>query len=355
MSETIVFHTQIDANKGGKESAVNRLLAALKAEKMVKPRDFVAIKVHIGEVGCKTFISPDFIAEAVSFIRSKDAIPFITDTAVLYRSNRSNAPEHIVLAHQHGFDYEGVGAPFFPADGLLGTQEINVPISGNYYNEVPVAAVALEATTLFIFSHVTGHLGAGMGATLKNIGMGFSSRKGKLSQHSSIKPEIREDRCTDCEECIEWCPENAISDPEGFAVINQELCIGCGQCLAVCRFDAVKFNWGVSSYELQERMVEHALAIVKKKKGRLIFFNILVNITKDCDCLGDAGQPVLPDLGIIASTDPVAIDQAALDIIQKASGHSLCHFAYPNIKGNHQIEYAEKLGLGTKDYNLVYV
>ncbi|MFC1849918.1 DUF362 domain-containing protein [candidate division CSSED10-310 bacterium] len=355
MNQADVYFARFDSKEDTKYERMNQLLQAVQIKEFLKPRDIVALKVHVGEKGCSTRMDPKLIAEAVKIVKSCQALPFLTDTAVLYRSRRSNAVEHCLLATEHGFNVDGVGAPFIPSDGLLGTHEIMVPIDGKYYREVPIAAGALETTSIIVFSHVTGHLASGMGATLKNIGMGYSSRKGKLSQHSNMKPAIKKSKCTDCEECIEWCPEGAISNPDGIAVIDKKLCIGCGQCLAVCRFDAVAFNWGVRSLELQERMVEHACGLVKKKKNQLLFINLLLQVTKDCDCLGDAGKPVIPDYGALASTDPVAIDQAALDIIKQETGSRLGDFAYPSIQEDHQIIYAEKLGLGTRHYNLIQV
>jgi len=350
-----VYFSRFTAEDPNKMMKMKTLLEAAKFGELINPRDLIAIKVHVGEGGCKTYMDPGYIGEAVKICHAGQAFPFITDTAVLYRSRRSNAVEHIALASEHGFDLKGVGAPFFPADGLLGTQEVILPVKGKHYKEVPIAAAALEATSILVFSHVTGHLGSGMGATLKNLGMGFSSRKGKLSQHSNMKPRVKKKKCTDCGDCMEWCPEEAISNPDGFALIDASRCIGCGQCLAVCRFDAVAFNWKVSALELQERMVEHALGIMLKKRDQILFVNLLEKVTKDCDCLGDAGKPITPDIGAIASADPVAIDQAALDLVVNATGKKLSDLAYPGLVEDHQIKYAEKLGLGQRDYQLVEI
>jgi uncharacterized protein len=350
-----VYFARFTSSDSNRADRIRQLLESIRLQDLVNQKDLCAIKVHIGEAGCKTHMEPALVAEAVKIIKSRQAIPFITDTAVLYRSRRSNAADHMVLAHEHGFDMAGIGAPFFPADGLRGTYEAVVPINGRHYQEVPLAATALEATSLVVFSHVTGHLASGLGATIKNIGMGFSTRKGKLSQHSTVKPKIKQKKCTDCQECIEWCPENAITDPEGTAIIDPELCIGCGQCLAVCRFDAVAYNWAVSSAELQERMAEHALGLMEKKRGKIVFINLLLKMTKDCDCLGDAGNPVVPDIGALASLDPVAIDQATLDLISHETGNRLGTYAYPALDEDHQIRYGEQIGLGSRKYSLIQV
>lgn len=357
MVETDVFLARFGKTSdiSVKQDSMTKLFQAVALPDFLQAKDLVAIKVHVGESGCSTYMDPQLIAVAVSMARNAGAIPFTTDTAVLYRSRRTNAADHIVLAGEHGFDVSGCGAPFFPADGLRGDQEVKVSIKGNHYKEVSIAAALIEATSLIVFSHVTGHLGSGVGATLKNLGMGCSTRKAKLSQHSNMKPKIKAKKCTDCGECIEWCPEGAITDPDEIAVIDQSLCIGCGQCLAVCRFDAVAYNWGVAANELQERMVEHALGVWTKKKGEIVFVNIVQAVTKDCDCLGDAGEPLFPDIGVLVSRDPVAIDQAALDLVRKETGYGLNHFAYPGISEEHQILYAESLGLGSRQYRLVEV
>lgn len=175
--------------------------------------------------------------------------------------------------------------PIIMADGLFGDDEYEVPINGKIYKSVKIAALLAKCNALVLVSHFTGHLAAGFGAALKNMGMGCSSRKGKLDQHSNAKPKINKKKCTLCGMCAKWCPENAITLGEETADIDKEKCIGCGQCLAICRFDAVQYNWGATYEVLQKKVVEHAMGVYELYKGKSIYINMLTRISKDCDCM----------------------------------------------------------------------
>jgi uncharacterized Fe-S center protein len=192
-----------------------------------------------------------------------------------------------------------------------------------------------------------------MGATLKNIGMGLSSRGGKLSQHSGVIPQILKKKCTTCGVCDRWCPVGAIKMGTDYAIIDSTLCIGCGECLAVCQFDAVKIAWDESAVNLQKKVAEHCLAILQGKTGKAVFFNFLTYITKHCDCMDEAFKPEIADIGIIASTDPVAVDKAATDIIKGHIGKDFFKDIWPNIDYTIQIAYAQEIGLGSMEYDLV--
>ena len=322
-----------------------------------EPRDLVAIKLHVGEPGTKTYVSPTIVAALVRAVGATGARPFLTDTAVLYRSPRDNAVSHAEVARAHGFGHEAMGAPFIPADGLIGADEIEVPVGGKHFDKVAIASGIMHARSLLVLSHATGHLGTGLGATLKNLGMGCASRKGKLRQHHGQQPRISESRCTACGTCADWCPSDAITLPEGAesASIDSTKCIGCGECIAVCRDDAVTFGWGIMGRELQERVVEHAAAVVRSKPGRIACVTVAQNITKDCDCLGVTQPPLLADIGLLASRDPVAIDAAVLLLVRERAGRSLESMSYPRIDGWEQIRHAEGLGLGQSEVELVVV
>lgn len=318
-------------------------------------RDVVGLKIHIGEKGNITYLQPRYVKPLVTVLRKSGCSPFLTDTNVLYKGERNNSVDHILLANEHGFTIENVGAPFVVADGLVGRNEVEVDINCEFYNKVPIAEVAMSASSLLIVSHVTGHVECGLGSTIKNLGMGFSSRKGKLSQHASQPPVIIEQKCTGCELCYKWCPSDAISMRNKVAFITDEKCISCGECIALCRFDAVSFDWGITSEVLQKKIAEHALGVIKGKKNKIGFVTFMISQSGDCDCMPVKMKPLLPDFGVLAGFDPVAIDKAVLDISQKIFNTDISKSAYPKIDPTIQLRYGEKIGLGTMNYNLVEV
>lgn len=332
---------------------VNRLVEESDLSACVSQNDLVAIKIHFGDEENNTHIAPDCVRPVVEHILKRGGHPFLTDTNVLYRSQRDNAVDHLQLAYHHGFTIKRTGAPVVIADGLLGNLEKDIAIPGKIFNVVSISTTAVEANSLLLMSHVTGHMETGIGGAIKNLGMGFASRKGKLRQHSVSKPSVLQKHCTGCQVCLEWCPADAILLENDKAVIQNRICIGCGECITVCRFGAVKHDWGRGDNELQKRMAEHALGVVIQKKGKMGCLSFLTNITKDCDCISKAQKAIMPDIGILASTDPVAIDAASLNLIQERTGNSLTDLSYPNIDAWVQIRHAESIGLGSSRYKLV--
>jgi uncharacterized Fe-S center protein len=351
---SIVFFAELPDGASPREQAraMGRLYEEAGVSRIISRRDLVAIKLHVGEKGNKTYVKPELISELVKRVKASRAFPFLTDTCTLYRGQRENAIKHILLAHGHGFSIEKVGAPFIVADGLVGTTEMEVEIPGRMYQRVGVAREILNADALIAVSHPTGHPGTGMAACLKNLGMGLASRAGKMRQHSAIRPEVQEARCQNCGKCRRWCPHQAIVEKNGKSFILPERCIGCGECIALCRFDAVSFDFGIECAELQRRMVEHALGVLRGKEGKCFFFNVLVDMTKDCDCLGEAQRKIVPDMGILASQDPVALDKATLDLVKDRRGFNLGELSYPELNPMVQILYAQELGMGSTEYIL---
>jgi uncharacterized Fe-S center protein len=316
--------------------------------------DLAALKLHVGEPGTRTFVPPPVAAALVRLLVGVGARPFLTDTVVLYRSPRDNAVSHAAVARDHGFSFAAVGAPFIGADGLNGSDEVEVPIAGKHFTSVAIASAILHCRSMLVLSHLTGHLGTGIAAALKSLGMGCCSKKAKLRQHHGQSPRIDPEECTGCGTCASWCPSDAIEVAET-AVIDSEKCIGCGECVAVCRDGGVGFDWRIMGAELQERIVEHAAAVTRRKPGRIGYVTVAENVTKNCDCLGLDERPLFEDIGILASQDPVAIDQAALDLVRRQAGQSLESMSFPKQDGTVQIRYAEQLGLGTSRYELVAV
>jgi len=333
--------------------AMGEIYRACGADDAIAARDFVAIKLHVGEKKNTTHVKPELIKELVERVKSKGALPFLTETSTLYKGERENAVRHILHAHRHGFGIDRVGAPFIMADGLTGNTEYEVAINGELHKSVKVAREVMSADALLVVSHPTGHVAAGLGACIKNLGMGLASRMGKMRQHSAMLPEIIADRCKHCGKCIQWCPQEAIVTREGKAYIQTEKCIGCGECLAMCRFDAVKYDWGAESGFMQRSMAEHACGVVAGKRGKAFYFNVMIDMTKDCDCFNVEQPKLIPDIGILAADDPVAIDKATIDLTARAHGKSLAELAYAKLNGLIQIEHAAKIGMGSLAYELV--
>ncbi len=333
---------------------IDLLWESARLKSSFQQNDLTALKLHVGEPGRTTFVSPRIVAPLVRCLKSAGTRPFLTDTAVLYKSPRDNGVTHTQVAHDHGFTVDSVGAPFLPADGLNGSDEVGLPVEGKHFQSASIAAAIVQARSMLVLSHATGHLATGFGGAIKNLGMGCSSKKAKLRQHFGQEPRINQEICTGCEECALSCPENAI-EVEGTAAIETARCIGCGSCIAACLEGAVQFDWEVMGGELQERVVEHALSLHLQKSKKIAYITVAMDITKDCDCLNVVQDPVCEDIGILASRDPVAIDQAVLNLIRERTGQTLESISYPDRDGSIQLEYAEKLGLGRRAHQLVTV
>jgi len=335
-------------------AALDALWDAAGFDTVFAPGELAALKLHVGEPGRTPLPCPDLVPPLVRRIHGRGATPYLTDTAVLYRSRRDNAVDHARVAHEHGFSLEATGAPFLAADGLDGRDELEVDVDGRHYQTVAIASGIMHARSLLVLSHATGHLGTGLGAALKNLGMGCCSKKAKLRQHHGHQPSIDPDACTGCGTCAEWCPSDAI-EVDDVAQIQDTACIGCGECIAACRDDAVRFGWGIMGAELSERIVEHAAAVVRSKPGKIAYVTSVIDVTKDCDCLQLQQRPLIRDLGLLAGHDPVALDQAALDLIGAEAGCSLESLSYPRRDAELQLRYAEEIGLGRRGYELVRV
>ena len=337
-------------------SAMKRLYDISEIQKLIDKDDFTAIKVHVGEKGNITYMNPQFARLLADEAKKKGANVFLTETATLYKGERDNSVRHIAHAHNHGFSIENTGVPFIPVDGLFGNSEIDVEINAELCKSVKIAADIVNTDFLFVISHATGHMVTGLGAAVKNLGMGLASRKGKLRQHSKMKPSVNS-YCANCQKCIKWCPVNAISSVNNKALIDDSKCIGCGECLTLCRFDAINFDFGAESEFTQKFMAEHALGVITNKKDKCMFFNLLINMTSECDCFNAPQKKILPDVGILASTDPIAIDKATMDLtdlILQSSKHSL-NSHYSKLNPMIQLEHGQKIGLGSLDYELIKI
>jgi uncharacterized Fe-S center protein len=349
---------------------INLALTRAGIDNMIQEDDRVAIKVHFGEEGNTGFVSPLYARTVVSRTKELGAKPFLTDTNTLYSGKRQNAIDHTELAIANGFGYSSTGAPIVIADGLISRDSIEVPVEGgSHFESVRIGSAAVDADAMVVISHVKGHGEAGFGGALKNVGMGLGTRSAKQRMHSGIKPSVTTDNCVACARCVDWCQPQCVEMRQGttgarYAHINDENCNGCGECLAACAYNAIEINWETSPQDFLEKTVEHAAgALGTFAPNKVIYLNFLTNITPDCDCWSFSDAPIVPDLGILVSCDPVAIDQASVDLVEQALGASgsrgeSLSAGQEKFEAIHGIDpamamrYSEKLGLGTQNYRL---
>jgi uncharacterized Fe-S center protein len=332
-------------------------------------RKLVALKIHFGEPGNLAYIRPNYAAAVVRYIRSKGANPFLTDCNTLYWGRRANGPSHIEAAFENGFNPFATGCPVIIADGIKGTEYREVEINLEECKSAKIGSAIKDADVVISLNHFKGHELTGFGGAIKNLGMGCASVGGKLFLHSGSQPEIFEENCTGCRICEKYCAHDAVKvGRDKIAHINYEHCVGCGQCVAVCQYDAARVIWQNSSETVCKRVTEYAFAVLKDKPS--FHINFIMNVSPNCDCWGVNDYPIVPDLGIAASFDPVAIDKACADLVTAAPalpGSKLCDnhqpedlinkdkfkFTHPDTSWQAGIEHGVRIGLGKSDYELI--
>jgi hypothetical protein len=280
------------------------LFEAAGLDKLIIPGEEIALKIHFGEPGNTAYLKPQMVNGIRDKVKGLGGKPFYTDANTLYKGLRDNTKDHLKLARDHGFE---------PVVISEENDQETIEVKSKHFKKVHIAGFAARAKTLIALTHFKGHDTTGFGGTLKNIGMGLGSRQGKLKMHQ------------DCEHCAEakTCRKN----------LTIESC------------------WVGSPALVQEKMVEYALGIVKNKKVGYISF--LTDISPNCDCYDHSDPPVVPDLGVLASLDPVAIDQASIDLVNQAAGKDVFRELYPKVDWAVQLSYAEEIGLGSRKYELV--
>ena len=331
---------------------MEKLYLALGLDEKIEKDAFVALKIHFGEKGNTGYIRPDWLENIIRRIRKRTGRAYFTDTNTLYVGLRSNAVDYVKLAGEHGFSLEKTGLPVHIADGLIGEDVEEIPVNLKRVGAARLAAGIVHSDFLFCLSHLTGHVQTGIGAAIKNLGMGCASRAGKLEQHAEVNPRISAKLCRNCGICLDYCPAGAIIQEDGSAVILQDKCMGCGECLVVCKVGAVRMRWGEDSARLQEKMAEYAFAVARHFRGKIGFLNVLFKITKDCDCMAKDQPEIVRDIGILASADPVAIDKASADLAIKYGKKDVFRAGY-DIDWLLQLKHGVKIGLGSLDYELV--
>ena len=331
---------------------------------------YVAIKMHFGEPGNMAYLRPNWAKTVADLVKSQGGKPFLTDCNTLYIGGRKNALDHMESAYVNGFTPYSTGCHIIIADGLKGNDEVAVPVEGGeYVREAKIGRAVMDADVFISLTHFKGHESTGFGGTLKNIGMGCGSRAGKMEQHASGHPAVQESLCRGCHRCAKECGSDAITyDANNKAVIDQTKCKGCGRCIGACNFDAIYALCDSANEMLDRKMAEYAAAVCHDRPT--FHISLVQDISPNCDCHGENDAPILPDIGMFASFDPVALDQACADACLNAAplpnsqlGQNLatpgwnCHHdnfkdSNPNIEWKATLEQAEKVGMGTRAYTL---
>lgn len=325
---------------------------------------YVAIKIHFGEPGNLAYIRPNYAAVIVKMVQDLGGKPFLTDSNTLYHGRRNNAVDHLQAAAENGFNRISCGCDVIIADGLTGGDEADIPLDMTYVKSAKIGTAIAEADIVISLNHFKGHEMTGFGGAIKNLGMGSGSRSGKLEMHSASKPKIEEENCVACRVCVKNCAQEAIVINErGKAQIDYEKCVGCGQCVAVCRYNAAQVVWDEAADTAGMKIAEYAYAVCKDKPT--FHINFIMNVSPNCDCWSSNDVAIVPDLGIAASFDPVALDRASVDMVNQAAvmaGSELSergyqegdkfNFIHDKAPWQVTLQHAEEIGLGTQDYKL---
>ncbi len=368
MSKPVVYFTPARGTpKKNKFARIGELLSKLGVKDRFSKGDLVALKVHWGEGGNADFLPSFYVRHVARAISRTGAKPFVTDTNTLYRGSRHNACDNVLTAAANGFALPTLGCPVVVADGLRGHDYREVPVDGRHTKSARVAGAFVDADGMVVLSHVKGHMVFGFGGALKNLGMGCSAASAKQYLHADVRPRARGDICTGCGDCIAHCRFDAIrlaerKERNPVAVMDQDKCTGCGECIVVCPVHAIPIDWGSDYVATQEKTAEYAAAALAGKGQKAVFLNFLTSITPDCDCCNWSDAPIVPDIGYLASDDPVAVDRASVDLVNSFTGFPDRYQVEGNVdrfKELHNVDYlptlnhAAALGIGSIDYDLI--
>ena len=364
------FHTQ--AFGDGLPTKLKKLIKLAGIQDLNLDGKFVAIKMHFGELGNISYLRPNYARAVVDVVKELGGRPFLTDCNTMYPGSRKNALEHLECAWENGFTPLTVGCPILIGDGLKGTDDVAVPVEGGeYVAEARIGRAIMDADVFISLTHFKGHEMPGFGGAIKNIGMGCGSRAGKKEQHASGKPKIAADACRGCRRCQKECANSGLVFDEQTMkmTVDNAHCVGCGRCLGACNFDAIYFENDNAQAALNCRMAEYTKAVVA---GRPQFhISLIVDVSPNCDCHGENDIPILPNIGMFVSTDPLALDQACVDACLAADpipGSQLArNLAAPGFHDHHDhftnstpesewkscLAHAEKIGLGSRVYELI--
>jgi len=361
------FRTRIGVSLTEK---LQKLIRKAEIDQIDMEGKFVAIKMHFGELGNLAYLRPNYAKAVVDVVKELGGRPFLTDCNTLYPGSRKNALDHLDCANINGFNPMTTGCQILIGDGLRGTDDIEVPVpNGEYCKTAFIGKAVMDADIFISLTHFKGHECTGFGGTLKNIGMGCGSVAGKMHQHNEGTPVVNPKRCKNCGYCAKECGSDAISFETGKAYINPDICKGCGRCIGSCGFNAIKNPNDSANEILGRKIAEYSAAVCH---GRPCFhISLITDVSPNCDCHGENDAPILPNIGMLASFDPVALDQACVDLALNAApmpnsqlGDNLCredwhhhhdHFmdSNPNVRWKETLEQGEKIGLGLREYELI--
>ena len=374
MEKARVYFTDFRTPYGGDTmpGKLKKLIRKAGIDQLNLDGQFVAIKIHFGELGNVSYLRPNYARAVVDVVKELGGKPFLTDCNTLYPGSRKNALEHLYCAWENGFTPLTVGCPILIGDGLKGTDDIEVPVrGGEYVKNAKIGRAVMDADVIISMTHFKGHEATGFGGALKNLGMGCGSRAGKKEQHNNGKAYVQQEICRGCRRCMRECANNGlVFDPETRKMhVDKEHCVGCGRCVGACNFDAIDFEDPNSNQMLNYRIAEYAKAVVD---GRPQFhISMVMDISPNCDCHEENDAPILPDVGMFASFDPLALDQACVDACMKCEPlpnsqlgehmrdpHFVDHHDHftnstPDSEWQSCLSHAEKIGLGTRDYELI--
>jgi uncharacterized Fe-S center protein len=367
MGSKVFFWNLRTSMKMPYDKRVKRLIKRSGVFAAIASKELVAVKIHFGEAGTTSFIAPVWVTPIVALIKKTGARPFLADTNTLYQGQRYEGASHALVAARHGFDPNIIGAPVVIADGIRSGNSREIPSAGQHFETCSIAGDIVDADALVTLNHFKGHLLAGFGGALKNLAMGCATVKGKMQQHCGLGPNLVSKNCTGCGECVAACLHDALSLKKKKAAIDREKCVGCGACMHACEFGALMIDWKADTPVFLERVVEYAAAALAPH-DKTAHITFVTNVSPGCDCEGHSDAPICPDIGVLVSDDPVAIDQAALDLVNAApssypsalpaglvSGEDKFRAMHPDIDGTYALAYAEKLGLGRRTYELINV
>lgn len=374
MEKSKVFYTSFKtSNQENLLGKMRRLMITAGMKEIDFTDKYAAIKIHFGEYGNLAFLRPNYAKVMADLVKECGGRPFLTDCNTLYVGSRKNAIDHIDTAYMNGFTPYATGCHVIIGDGLKGTDETLVPIDGEYVKEAKIGAEIMSADIILSLTHFKGHEMAGFGGALKNLGMGCGSRAGKMEMHSDGKPLVRNtDACIGCGSCYRICAHGAPIIENKKARIDHNKCVGCGRCLAVCPKDVIVSDFDDSIARLNCKMAEYSLAVCKDRPH--FHVSLVCDVSPNCDCHAENDIPIIPDVGMFASFDPVALDVACADAVNKmpvvdssvlgenikadahhGEGHDHFHMTHPDTEWKSCIEHAVKIGLGTDQYELVEI